>query len=207
MGDPNDTELDRRTILKKSAAALPLGLAGVGKGGADDGDGLFAQDGPDGGDGDSGDRPLLVRRMVFPYPERLGGNLRRKIVLVTDRKDTRPDQLEGVDQNEVGRCNFSGEWPPQNLNVWEGILVDWKNAGSMVGFYGSNPTVEATQLVERNTIFVEGQPSDVPLGTPFIVNSVDKCPGDLVGVETTKVPGIEIKTGPGESTGQSTDGN
>lgn len=161
-------------------------------------------DGPDGGDGNAGDRPLFLRRMVFPYPERLGDDLRQKIIIVTDRKDKRPDQLKGVDQKAVGECTFDGRWPPKNLNVWEGLLVDARNSDQLEGFFGPNPTVRATQLVERNTIFVEGQPSEIPLGTPFVVSSVDKCPGDLVGVEATKIPGVEVKTGSGVSTGGTT---
>ncbi|MFC4447644.1 hypothetical protein [Halorussus aquaticus] len=193
MSDEHDTNLDRRSFLKNSA----VGAFGFTGWAVQDGDG---QDGENG----SGDRPLYVRRMVFPFPERLDGDLRRKIIIMTDRKDTRPDSLEDVNVDAVDNCNFSGDWPPAELNVWEGIIVDWKNAGRMVGFYGGNPTVEATQLVERNTIFVENQPTNIPLGTPFIVDTVDKCPGDLVGVEATKVPGIEVQTGPGESTGEAT---
>ena len=172
------------------------------EGGGQDGGG---QDGGNGQDGGSeGERPFYVRRMVFPYPERLDGNLRQKIIIMTDRKDTRPDSLQGVNVDAVDNCNFSGGWPPEQLNVWEGIIVDWKNAGRMAGFFGANPTVRAEQLVERNTIFVEEQPTDIPLGTTFVVSSVDKCPGDLVGVEARKIPGVRIITGPGESTGEAT---
>ena len=211
MTDEND--IDRRSFLRQSAVGA-FGLAplvsGDGSirptlqdgGGGQDGGGQEGGNGQDGGS--EGERPFYVRRMVFPYPERLGGNLRQKIIIMTDRKDQRPDELRGVDQNEVGQCNFSGGWPPRNLNVWEGIIVDWQNAGRVAGFFGANPTVRAEQLVERNTIFVEGQPTDIPLGTPFIVSSVDRCPGDLVGVEARKVPGIEVQTGPGVSTGEGT---
>ncbi|NEU55804.1 hypothetical protein [Halorussus sp. MSC15.2] len=202
MNDEHDTTLDRRSFLKNSAVGA-FGFAGWAARDGQDGDGQGG-DGQ-GGDGQGGgERPLYVRRMVFPYPERLGGDLRQKIIIMTDRKDTRPDSLEDVNVDAVDNCNFSGQWPPEQLNVWEGIIVDWANAGRMVGFFGGNPTVEATQLVERNSIFVENQPTNIPLGTTFIVNSVDKCPGDLVGVEATKVPGIEIQTGPGVSTGEAT---
>ncbi|MFC4553045.1 MULTISPECIES: hypothetical protein [Halorussus] len=218
MGDSDDTKLDRRSVLKKSAAALPLGLGGLaGRGATDrraDGrDASLAQDGPDGGDGGAGDRPLYVRRMVFPYPDELGSSpqfdpstdLVQKLIIMTDRKDTRPDQLGDVQQENLNGCQFSGDWPPQNFNVWEGIVVDWRNALGSAGFFGANPRVRATELVERNTIFVEPQPQDIPLGTTFIVNNAIDCPGDLVGVTARKVPGVRIVTGPGESTGEATD--
>ncbi|UPV75071.1 hypothetical protein M0R89_03140 [Halorussus limi] len=210
MTDEKELDLDRRSFLKKSAVgAFGIGhlTAGdvAGRATARDGGGLGQGDGQDGGEGE--DRPLYGRRMVFPYPERLGGNIRQKIIIMTDRKDTRPDQLKGVDQSDIDECNFAENWPPENINVWEGIIVDWRNAGRMVGFYGQNPTVRATQLVERNTIFVEGQPTEVPLGTPYIVSRVHQCPDDLLGVEAVKVPGIEVKTGPGVSTGESTESN
>ena len=208
-----DTTLDRRSFVKRSAVGA-VGVAGWtaddldSRLAAQDGDGQGGGDGGEGGgENPTGDRPFYIRRMVFPYPERLGGNLRQKIIIVTDRKDTRPDQLQGVDQNEVDQCNFGPGWPPENLNVWEGIIVDWRNVGRFTGFYGGNPTVRATQLIERNTIFVEGQPTDIPLGTPFVVSRLHQCPGDLVGVEAKKVPGIEVKTGPGVSTGESTGNN
>lgn len=182
MNDTND-ELARRTFLKQSAVGA-FGFAG-----------WVAQDEPE--------QARYTRRMVFPFPERLGENLRQKIIIATDRKDQRPDELKGVDENEVDACNFS-DWPPETMSIWEGIIVDWKNALGTVGFYASNPTVRATQLVERNTIFVDEQSDPVPLGTPFIVNGLVDCPGDLQGVTATKIPGINIKTGPGEGTGEGT---
>jgi hypothetical protein len=164
----------------------------------------------DGGGDDGGsaegysDSSFYGRRLVFPYPERLGGDIRQKIIVMTDRKDKRPDELEGVDRNAVGECNFGDEWPPDELNVWEAILVDAENQDKVAGFFGENPTVRAEQLVERNTVFVDEQSSDVPLGTPFVVSRTDTCPGEFVGVEAAKIPSIDIKTGPGVSTGNST---
>ena len=222
MTDENQPQFDRRSFMKRSAVGA-FGLAGWAAGdvetldaprdeksevnGLAQGTGNGTGQGTGNGTGQGGDRPFYIRRMVFPYPERLGRDIRQKLIIVTDRKDQRPDQLQGVDQNEVGQCNFGSGWPPANLNVWEGIIVDWRNAGRLTGFYGGNPTVRATQLVERNTIFVEGQPTDIPLGTPYIVSRVHQCPGDLVGVEARKVPGVEVKTGPGVSTGESTGSN
>ncbi|UPW01148.1 hypothetical protein M0R88_03360 [Halorussus gelatinilyticus] len=206
MTDERNLDLDRRSFLKHSAVGA-FGIGGVANSLTA---GARAQDGDGQGGDDGGSDPetsFYGRRMVFPYPERLNADLRQQIIIMTDQKDQRPDQLKGVDQNEVDQCNFGEEWPPQNLNVWEGIIVDWKNAGRTIGFYGRNPTVEATQLVERNTIFVDALPTDIPLGTPFVVSRTDRCPGDLIGVEAIKVPGIEVQTGPGESTGESTGNN
>ena len=212
MGDPNETDerLDRRTFLQKSAVGS-LGVAGWaaqdGGNGQSDGSG----DGQGGGDGT--ERPLYERRFVFPYPEVFGpkqepkesgdpsGDLLQKIIIVTDRKDTNPDQLD-ISEEELINCNF-GDWAKdKQLQEWEAIIVDWKNAGQLLGAFEDTKRVQATQLVELSSLVANPRPDPVPLGTTFIINSVTKCPGDIVGVTAQKVPGIRIVTGPGESTGE-----
>ncbi len=197
MTEERELDFERRDFLKRSV----VGAFGVGGATRSLTVGARARDG-DGREGDEDDQDgsFYGRRMVLRYPDRLGGDVRQKLIIMTDRKDRTPDQVRGMDADAVARCNFGDEWPPENLNVWEGILVDWKNAGRTVGFYGRNPTVRATQLVERDTIFVDAQPSDIPLGTPFVISRTNRCPGGLLGVEAIQVPGIDVKTGPGVST-------
>ncbi|WP_135853830.1 hypothetical protein [Halorussus salinus] len=199
MTEKRPFDFDRRSFLKQSV----VGAFGVGGATSSLTGGVRAQDGGgQGGDTDEEDQDgsFYGRRMVLQYPDRLGGNVRQKLIIMTDRKDRTPDQIQGINEEAVAQCNFGDEWPPENLNIWEGILVDWKNAGRTVGFYGRNPTVRATQLVERDTIFVDAQPSDIPLGTPFVISRTNRCPDGLLGVEAIKVPGIDVKTGPGVST-------
>jgi len=199
MTEERELDFDRRDFLKQGV----VGAFGVGGATRSLTASARAQDG-DGqeGDGDENghDGSFYGRRMVLRYPDRLGGNVRQKLIIMTDRKDRTPDQIRGVDEDAVAQCNFGDEWPPENLNVWKGILVNWKNAGRTVGFYSRNPTVRATQLVERDTILVDAQPSDIPLGTPFVISRTTRCPGGLLGVEAIQVPGIDVKTGPGVST-------
>jgi hypothetical protein len=171
--DLTNTNLDRRTFLKRSAVGS-LGLAG-----------WAAQD-------DSGSA-RITRRMAFRKSGRLDEEYVRKIVLLTDRKNENPDV------SEVAGCAFD-DWPTDRLTLWEGIIVDWKNAGRSVGFYGGNPTVEATQLIERNDMYLDQKSTPVRLGTPYIIDSVTDCPGQFVGVNAAQIPSIQIKTGPGEST-------
>lgn len=181
----NDSTISRREVLKKSAL-VPAGATG-----------WFAQDEPE--------RPRYTRRMALQYPEqRLPGEIRRKILLLTDRTDDDPDV------SEVETCGFSN-WPPERLTIWEGILVEWEPLADAVvnfedvvelgGFFGANPNVRAEQLVERQKIFVDEQETPVGLGTPYIVNGVQECPGDYLGLTATRIRGIDIRTGSGVSTG------
>lgn len=173
----NDTELDRRAFLKQSAL-VPLGFAG-----------WTAQDEPE--------RARATRRMALKYPDRLDGGPRRKIVLLTDRTNDDPDV------SEVDACGFSN-WPPDRLTIWEGIIVDWENAAADFSFSVSRglPTVRANRLVEREKIFVDEQETPVELGTAYIVSGVEECPGEYQGLTATQLPGVDIKTGPGVSTGE-----
>jgi hypothetical protein len=185
----DDTNIDRREFLKKSAVA-PIGATGLL---AQEG-GLLAQN----GEQSAQDEPSAVRttrRIALDYPEQLEGGPRQKVLLMTDRLDDEPDV------SEVDGCAFS-DWPPEELGVWEGIIVDWKNeAGDFgFGFYGGTPTIRADELVELDTIVVDEQDTPVPLGTPFIVNRTLECPGEWVGMNATQLPGIDIKTGEGVST-------
>jgi hypothetical protein len=178
MNGEHETEIDRRSFLKKSAVGA-FGVGGVGR--------FTVQDEPD--------RARFARRMAFDYPERLGESLRRKIVLLTDKTDDDPDV------SEVDTCEFAN-WPPDKLTLWEGILVEWDGAAG--GFFGRNPDVRAEQLVERKKIFVDEQETPPELGTPYIVSGLVECPEGLAGVTATQIPGIDIKTGPGVSTGEGT---
>lgn len=192
----NDTDIDRRKFLKKSAVT-PIGAAGL----LAQNGGLLAQDSDQSaqdGDQRSQDEPSVARttrRIALDYPERLEGDPRRKILLMTDRVDDDPDV------SEVEGCAFS-DWPTDNLGIWEGIIVDWQNeAGDyQFGFYGGTPTITADKLVELDTIYVDEQDTPVPLGTPFIVNRIEECPDEWVGMTATQLPSIDIKTGPGVST-------
>lgn len=180
--------LDRRTFLKRSAAGS-IGVAGLGA--------RRRQA------GDEGDRQPYVRRMAFPDPERLGGELRDKIFLMTDRKEVDPQSLADANLDAAKACGFD-DWPPDRLNVWEGIVVEWaRPVDAIRGFFGLNRDVRAQQLVEQNTVFVEDREADIPLGTPFIVSNVVDCPDDYVGVTAVQLPGVDIRTGPGVGTGES----
>ncbi|WP_276298913.1 hypothetical protein [Halorussus lipolyticus] len=174
MTEEIETDIDRRSFLKQSA----VGAFGVG--------GVATQDEPN--------RFRATRRMAFDYPERLGDSLRQKIVLLTDKTDDDPDV------SEIDTCEFSN-WPPDELTIWEGILVEWD--GSVQGFFGTNPDVRAEQLVERKQIFVDEQDTPPELGTPYIISGLVECPEGFAGVTATQIPGIDIKTGPGVSTGDS----
>lgn len=173
-----DTELDRRTFLKSAVGSV--GFAGV-----------TLQDEPS--------RPRYTRRIALDYPERLEGGPRRKILLMTDRTNENPDV------SEVEGCRFSN-WPPEQLTIWEGIVVDWENAAGDFGpgSQSGSPTVRANRLVEIDRIFVDEQDTPVPLGTPYIVNGVQECPGEFRGLTVTKLPGINVETEPGVSTDEGT---
>lgn len=171
MTDEND--IDRRDFLKQSAGAV--GAFGVG--------GFALQDEPE--------QALAVRRMAFNYPERLNADLRRKIILLTDKTSENPDV------SEVENCEFT-EWPPERLTLWEGIIVEYE--GALGGFFGFNPNVDAQQLVERKQIYVDQQDTPPELGTPYIISGLVGCPGDTAGVTATQIPGVDIQTGPDVST-------
>ena len=158
----------------KRSAAVPLGFAG-----------WRPQD--------DSESARITRRIAFRKSGRLDEEYIRNITILTDREDTTPDT------STVDECTFS-DWPTDELSRWDGIIVDWENAGRSVGFYGGNPTVKAIQLIERNSLYLDEKPGEVQLGTPYVIDSVTECPGEFIGVNATQVPGIEIRTGPGEST-------
>lgn len=89
------------------------------------------------------------------------------------------------------------------MSEWEAIIVDWKNTIQVFGSFTATPTVQAEQLVEISSLIAKPRPNPIPLGTPFIITGVQTCRGDFVGVTAEKVPGVQIATGPGESTGES----
>jgi hypothetical protein len=175
MNDDSERQIDRRGFLMQGAVGA-FGIAG-----------WTAQDEPE--------RARFARRMAFDYPERLGEDLRRKILLLTDRTDDDPDV------SEVDSCEFAN-WPPDKLTIWEGILVEWE--GPVEGFFGRNPDVRAQQLVERKQIFVDEQDTPPELGTPYIISGLVDCPTGFADVRATQIPGIDIKTGPDVSTGGGT---
>lgn len=196
MTDANDANIDRRAFLRKSAVGS-LGIAGLSatatRATASTQDG----DGQGGDEQDEPSRPRYGRRLAFRYPERLNSQLRRKIVLMTDRTDDDPDV------SEIDTCEFSN-WPTDDINIWEGIIIEWD--GAIGGFFGTNPDVRAEQLVQRKKIFVDDQQTPIELGTPYVINSITTCPGDYVGVTAIKIPGIDIKTGPDVSASRSPEG-
>ena len=55
-------------------------------------------------------------------------------------------------------------------------------------------------MIERNDVYLDQKPTPVRLGTAYIIDSVTDCPGEFVGVNAARLPGIQIQTGPGEST-------
>lgn len=197
MDSTNDTRFDRRELLRKAAAAT-VGLGGLG--------GVAAANRQDGDDG----QPLISRRFVMQYPDRLdaqqegqaaanrASDLVGKIILVTDRQDKYPDQLD-IDEDRVADC-IDG-WAADELEEWEAIVVDWRNASQFIGG-GVPERVRATQLVELSSLVANPRPDPIPLGTPFLVGAAQECPGDLVGVTASQVPGLRIVTGPGVSTGE-----
>lgn len=211
MTDDNDTNIDRRTFLKRSGIGA-FGTGGLAAKAFQDG----GQDGDEenggGGDGNGpGASGVYSRRFVFPYPEALGpqqepgerydpeGDLLQKIILVTDRKDVYPDELD-IKEDDVINC-ISG-WSEAELSEWEAIIVDWKNTVQIFGSFTATPTVQAKQLVEISSLIARPRPNPIPLGTPFIITGVQTCQGDFVGVTAEKIPGVQIATGPGESTGE-----
>lgn len=213
MNDANG-DIDRRTFLKRSGVGA-FGLGGLtARGLQDGGDGRDGSDGQNGGDGQDGGA-LYARRFAFNYPERLGpqeepeerydpeGDLLQKIILVTDRRDRYPDELD-IQEDKVADC-VDG-WSADELREWEAIIVDWKNTVQIFGSFDATPTVQAKQLVELSSLVAQPRSDPVPLGTPYIVTGVQDCPGDLVVASAEKVPGVRISTGPGESTGEGTDG-
>lgn len=197
MTDNPDTNLDRRTLLKRGAVGAfgVVGTAATGVGAsARENTGWSARD-TESTAQDEPERSRYTRRVALPYPERLDGGPVRKILLLTDRTDDDPDV------SEVDACGFSN-WPTEALTVWEGIVVDWENAVGDLGFGTSRgtPTVRANRLVEIETIYVDEQATPVELGTAYIVNGVVDCPGEFRGLTAEQLPGVQIRTGPGVST-------
>ncbi len=168
-------DIDRREFLGRGAVTL-LGIAGLaGSAGA--------QDEPT--------RSRLTRRMAFDEPATLSDDYVSRIVLLTDRMEPDPDMPP------VAECAFSN-WPPEELGLWEGLVIEWQNEG-FGELLTDSKEVRAEKMVELR-IVVDEQASPAELGTPFIVGGRVECPEGYVGVETNEVPGLRIKTGPGVST-------
>jgi hypothetical protein len=168
-------DTDRREFLRRSAVAS-LGLAGfAGVAGA--------QDEPD--------SARLTRRMAFEEPATLSDDYVRRVILLTDRMEPDPDMPP------IAECAFEN-WPPDELGLWEGLVIEWQNQG-FGELLTDNKRVRAEKMVELR-IVVDEQDSPVELGTPFIVGGRVECPEGYVGVNANEVPGLRIKTGPGVST-------
>ena len=124
--------------------------------------------------------------MAFPRVEALSDEYVGRIVLLTDRTNEEPDR------SAVADCSFSS-WPPDDITLWEGIVVEWRNRGGTDILTGG-PQVRAERLAQRQRIFVPDGAVSIELGTPFIINAKVDCPGEFVGVTATRVPGIRIIT-------------
>ncbi|WP_227353772.1 hypothetical protein [Haladaptatus salinisoli] len=168
------TGLDRRRFLRLAGSSV--GLAGIA------------------GSGTAQRLNRTNRRMVFRDTPKLSDAYLNRIVLVTERSDARDPNVP-----PVGRCGFGDPWPPENVDVYQGIIVEWRNEDT-AGFFGTNPTVRAQKLVRRE-LYVERRETPVELGTTFVIGNVVRCPSELVGVEANQIPGIRIRTGPGNESG------
>lgn len=185
----DDTDIHRRTFLKKSA------VGAVGFTSWANRDVARAKRDATAKRQDEREQYRYTRRMAFEEPDVLSDDWRDWILLLTGPTDDAPEV------SDVAACEFS-DWPPDQLAVRDGLLVDVENIRKVTGFFRTNPDVRAEQLVERNRVFVDQQRTPVPLGTPFVVNDVVDCPGEYLGVTAIQLPGIDIKTGPGVSTGE-----
>lgn len=118
---------------------------------------------------------------MFNYPERLGpqdepqeqydptGDLLQRIILVTDRQDRYPDELD-IDEDEVANC-ISGR-SADELSEWEAIIVDWQNTTQLLTPVGVPERVRAEQWVELRSLVANPREGPIPLGTPFIIQGV-----------------------------------
>lgn len=167
------TELDRRRFLRRAGSSLGL-VGAVGVGSADQ-------------------LNRLNRRMVFEDPPELSEEYLNRIVIVTDKSE--PD----TNVPSVGECGFGDPWPPEGVDVFQGLVVEWRNRDT-ARFLGTDRRVQAQKLVRRD-LYVERRDPPVEIGTPFIIGNVVQCPNGLVGVEASHVPGIRIETGSGNEGG------
>ncbi|WP_049969895.1 hypothetical protein [Haladaptatus cibarius] len=133
------------------------------------------------------------RRMVFEDPDVLSDAYLNRIVLVTDTSEAE------ANVPSVGRCGFDDPWPPENVDAFQGLVVEWRNRDT-ARLFGTDRRVRAEKLVRRH-LFVERRETPVELGTPFIISNVVRCPDGLVGVEANQIPGIRIETPSGNEEG------
>ncbi|SIR26930.1 hypothetical protein SAMN05421858_2055 [Haladaptatus litoreus] len=133
------------------------------------------------------------RRMVFEDPDVLSDSYLNRIVLVTDKSE--PDT--GIPS--VGGCGFDQPWPPEGVDVFQGLVVEWRNRDT-ARLFGTDRRVRAEKLVQRD-LYVERRETPVEIGTPFVINNVVRCPDGLVGVEAGQIPGIRIETPSGNEEG------
>ncbi len=131
--------------------------------------------------------------MVFEDPPSLSDDYKNRIILVTDKSE--PDT--GIPS--VGGCGFDDPWPPKGVDVFDGLVVEWRNKDTSRVF-GTTPRVRAQKLVRRD-LYVERRDPPVEIGTPFIISEVVRCPDGLIGVEANQLPGVRIETPPGNESG------
>lgn len=179
VSEESDTDsaeqVDRREFLKRSAGAS-LGLAAV----------PFLQDGGQGNGQNGGEGSHRYRRrMVFRKPEALSDDYVRRIVMIADptRRNVDPSKVEG--------CGFDS-WPPDTLNAYEGVVVEWENDGGFVDLLTERPRVRAQRMVQREML-VPATGTDIRPGTPFIVGNAVDCPSNYVGVLANRIPGLRVR--------------
>ncbi|GAA0228334.1 hypothetical protein GCM10009000_049380 [Halobacterium noricense] len=131
--------------------------------------------------------------MVFENTDQLSDAYLNRIILVTETSE--PD----ANVPPVGGCGFDDPWPPANVDVFQGIVVEWRNRDT-ARLLGTDRRVRAEKLVRRD-LYVERRDSPVEIGTPFIIENVVRCPSGLVGVEASQIPGVRIETPPEDEGG------
>lgn len=108
-------------------------------------------------------RRAIVPRVGQPFRGEYVG----QFVLFTD-----PTPDDEVTPSIVGECDFA-EWPPEETRGYQGLLIDRLSDDSK--------GVTVPMYLDQNKERVE-------LGDAFIVNQVESCSDDFIGVELEDVP-------------------
>lgn len=127
----------------------------------------------------------INRRMVLPSVEEFEGSYQGQFVFIDEPTDADPGNVP------ITECDFDEVWPIDETQAYDAQLLDRRQEVPL-----------AVDLVA----YTNGQKTQIEPATHFVIQRVEDCPGDWVGMEAGSVPRRALAGKPPGPTVTPTDG-
>ena len=165
MTDPESGTVDRSRRSVLAIAGAGVGIVGVSSSGS------RAQTTTE----SDGEAQIQTRVVIPRVGEPFQGEYVGQFLIFTD-----PTPRDDVSPQIVGECAFA-EWEPEETRGYQGLLLD-RLQGEELDEAEEDP--QGTEV----SMYTNGNEPRVEVGTVFIVNGVEPCGEDFLGLELESVP-------------------